>query len=132
MCDFFCNVRMYALYMKILLITKNIDNKGGLGRYSRAIVDEFNRRHLDFTVLTENGTGHPTERVLLRPLDGWPLNVGMAFIANIFAVHRAASGVDIIHAFDGWPYGMYAYFAAIGTAKKIFITGIGTYSVAPL
>lgn len=118
--------------MKILLITKNIDNKGGQGRYSRSVVDEFSRRHLNFTVLTEYRTGHLAERAILRPLGGGFFKTTMAFVANIFSARRAAKGADILHALDGWPYSVYGYFAVLGTPKKLFITGIGTYSVSPL
>src|SRR3569623_3180224 len=40
--------------------------------------------------------------------------------------------VDLVHALDAWPYGFYGFAAVFGTKKKLFINGIGTYSVAPL
>jgi len=39
---------------------------------------------------------------------------------------------DIIHALDGYPYGVIATLANIGLNKKLIINGIGTYSVLPL
>lgn len=118
--------------MKILLLTKNIDNKGGQGRYSRSVVDEFSGRHLNFTVLTEYGTGHLAERAILRPLGNGFFKTAISFVVNVFRVRQAANDADILHALDGWPYSVYGYFAVFGTKKKLFITGIGTYSVSPL
>jgi glycosyltransferase involved in cell wall biosynthesis len=37
-----------------------------------------------------------------------------------------------VHAFDGWPFGVYGYVAVWGRSKKFFINGVGTYTIAPL
>jgi phosphatidylinositol alpha-1,6-mannosyltransferase len=36
-----------------------------------------------------------------------------------------------VHAFDAWPFAIYGYVAVLGTRKKLFITGVATYSVIP-
>ena len=39
---------------------------------------------------------------------------------------------DLIHALDGWPYGVVAALANIGLAKPLIITAVGTGAVKPL
>jgi phosphatidylinositol alpha-1,6-mannosyltransferase len=43
-----------------------------------------------------------------------------------------ARSVEVVHALDGWPLGVYGWGAVIGSKKRFFINGVGTYSVAPL
>lgn len=56
----------------------------------------------------------------------------LALLGNAWRARRAARGVDVVQAFDGWPYSAYAWGAVLGTRKKLFIIGVGTYTVAPL
>lgn len=51
---------------------------------------------------------------------------------NLFKIRKIISDCDIIHAFDVWPFGFLASVYAAGLGKKIIISAIGTYSVAPL
>ena len=51
---------------------------------------------------------------------------------NFFRIRKIISGCDIIHAFDVWPFGFLASVYAISLGKKIIISAIGTYSIAPL
>lgn len=110
----------------VLIITGNIKLTSGLGRYSFAIVNELQNIGVDYTVLTEQGesSGDKNEKSLLCPKDSI-FNV----IKNIFNVRRELSNYDNIHALDCWPYGVYAYLGVLGTKKKLFINGVGTYSI---
>lgn len=51
---------------------------------------------------------------------------------NFFKIRKIISRCDIIHAFDVWPFGFLAWIFTFGLKKKIIISAIGTYSVAPL
>ena len=51
---------------------------------------------------------------------------------NFFKIRKIISNCDIIHAFDVWPFGFLASVYAVGLGKKIIISAIGTYSIAPL
>jgi len=51
---------------------------------------------------------------------------------NFFRIRKIISDCDIIHAFDVWPFGFLASVYAISLGKKIIISAIGTYSIAPL
>ena len=49
-----------------------------------------------------------------------------------FPIRRSLAECDIIHALDGWPYGVIAALVALGSKKKVIITAIGTGAVQPL
>jgi len=115
---------------KVLMITKTLDNKGGLGRYSLSIFEELKRQGYFVLAIVEGARSAKDAYVILRPLSG--IAKFFVFIKNLISVRRKAKKFNIIHALDGWPYGVYGYFAVLGTNKKLFISGIGTYSVAPL
>lgn len=115
---------------KVLIITNNINPNSGWGRYSSSVLKELPKLEFDISVLTENNQGKIKEELnILRPLDRPKI---LNLIRNILAVRKISKKFDIIHSFDGWPYGIYGYFAVLGTKKKLFINGVGTYSVAPL
>ena len=114
--------------MKILILTSTLEPRSGTGRYSGAIVRELGRYDLDYQVLVSDNAKISTDKEspVLRPFSL------INFFKNTWQVRRLARAFDIIHAFDGWPYGVYGYLAVLGTKKKLFINGVGTYSVAPL
>jgi glycosyltransferase involved in cell wall biosynthesis len=111
--------------MKVLILTNYLGNRGGLGRYSHEVVKALSIFPIEMKVLTENDILLPTFRqkkfIVIKNI-----------IINIWRTWKSARKFDVIHAHDGWPYALYAYFSVIGTSKKLFITGIGTYTVAPL
>lgn len=120
--------------MKLLIVTNYLGNKGGLGRYSSEVVKATEQLPIDFGIATESKTPSSfREDCILKPVfNRSKIKVVFNILSNLIALRRKAKGYDIIHAHDGWPYGFYAYFAILGTRKKLFITGVGTYSVAPL
>lgn len=107
--------------MKVLLITKTLKAKGGAGRHSNEIIKELRHSGINIRALTEQDTLIPFSRFAV-----------VNFLINIFRIRKEAKNFDIIHAMDVWPYGVYGYFAVLGTKKKLFINGIGTYSVVPV
>lgn len=113
--------------MKVLVITNNISSNSGWGRYSLSIINEYSNFDIDYKVISEaKNKENKNELNILLP----PSSINN-FFTNILNIRRIASDCDIIHAFDGWPYSIYAYFAVLGTNKKMFINGVGSYSVAP-
>lgn len=114
--------------MKVLCITPTLNpESGGWGRYSYNIVKFYKNNNIDFVVCTEEKTKLFSEEKAV--LDRYSFR---GLIMNIFKVRMLAKKFDVVHAFDGWPFGIYAYFAVLGTSKRLFISGVGTYSVAPL
>ncbi len=112
--------------MKILIITNNIKLNSGIGRYSFSVVDQMDKLGLDYTVITKSNKDSVSkrEKSLLLPRSSI-FNV----IKNIFLIRRELKLHDVAHALDCWPYGVYLYIASLGTKKRIFINGVGTYSV---
>ena len=113
--------------MKVLVITNNINNKSGWGRYSSSIINLYPKFDLDYKIVSEaQNKEQDNELNILSPASSL-----LKFISNIIKVRKIAKNFDIIHAFDGWPYSIYGYFSVLGTRKKLFVNGIGTYSVDP-
>lgn len=117
--------------MKVVAITKTLAELSGWGRYAASVAREYAKQGVDFCVLTETNGLPPRpefhEKAIIVPLKSCFVN----FIRNCWRTRVTARDADVIHAFDGWPYSVYAYSAVIGTKKKLFITGVATYSVAP-
>ena len=105
--------------MKVLFITKTLNYRSGWGRYSSLLISEMKNKNINAGVISE---------------DNGLLSLSNKFnlISNILKVRRVIKKYDVVHALDGWPYGVYAYFGVLGTNKKLFISGVGTYSVVPL
>jgi glycosyltransferase involved in cell wall biosynthesis len=101
--------------MRVLLISSTASEKSGWGRLSNATIDALRAEGVEVSVLTDEKK--------------W---TSSNFLKMCLAARRQAADADIVHALDGWPYGVYGLAAVLGTRKKLFINGIGTYSVAPL
>ncbi|OHA88753.1 MAG: hypothetical protein A3C70_03300 [Candidatus Zambryskibacteria bacterium RIFCSPHIGHO2_02_FULL_43_14] len=110
----------------ILIVTNNMMPNSGIGRYSLSIVEQLRNLNVNHTVLTERDkySGGKDEKNLLHSKVS-----AFNLIKNSFLVRRELKRCDNIHALDCWPYGVYAYLAVLGTQKKLFINGVGTYSV---
>src|SRR3989344_4891303 len=110
----------------VLIVTSNTKPNSGIGRYSLSIVRQLRDIGVDYTVLTERGvySGGEGEKSILYPKSSI-INI----IKNFFLVRKELKKYDNVHALDCWPYGVYAYFGTLGTWKKLFINGVGTYSV---
>src|SRR3989344_2087748 len=113
--------------MKVLAIAQTIKVKSGWGRYARSIVDEFARRDIQYKILTlaDGGKVAEEEPMLL------PATSILNILKNCFLVRRKARDFEIVHAFDAWPFAIYGYAAVLWTRKKLFVTGVATYSVVP-
>ena len=111
--------------MKVLAIAKTIKPTSGWGRLCRSTVENESALGMECIAAVESRESS-SSRFELPILQ--PFSLGN-FMPNILKVRKAAKGFDIVHALDGWPYGIYGYFAVFGTNKKLFINGIGTYSV---
>jgi glycosyltransferase involved in cell wall biosynthesis len=117
--------------MKVLIITSTVSEKSGWGRYSRAVVEYLVSAGIEVELFSEEDpvglavTWHHLHSVRSR------FSI-TAIFKNIWNTRAAAKYITVVHALDGWPFGMYGYGAVLGRNKKLFINGVGTYSVAPL
>lgn len=108
--------------MKTLVITGTTEPNSGLGRYSRQIIQGLRERGEDILVLA--GAGERDSAIELNSRLS-------SFVKNIYRARREARKVDQVHAFDAWPFSIYAYGAVLGTGKPLYINGVGTYSIPP-
>jgi len=102
--------------MKILLITSSGKSNGGITTYSRKLIEFLSN----------------LENINVEVFYTSPYFNVLNFTSTLFNIRKISKDVDIIHALDAWPYGIYGWLATIGTSKKLFINALGTYSVAPL
>jgi glycosyltransferase involved in cell wall biosynthesis len=92
------------------------------------VVENLQRAGVEVVLLCEQ----KSDRITVEWHRLLPLGSPVSFLRNILATRRLAKDVDVVHALDGWPFGVYGYAGVLGTSKKLFINGVGTYSVAPL
>jgi len=117
--------------MRICFLNENLDIKAGTGRYGRDIVENISKEEgVEAIVLTEKESGHRSEKAILQ--SSWLLRHFYNLFLNALKVRKYVKKCDIIHALDGYPYGVIAALANIGLNKKLIISGVGTYSVLPL
>lgn len=114
--------------MKVLVITNTLHERSGSGRYSRGVVTNLQRAGIEVVLLCEQAP----EGVVVEWHCLQRARSPIAFVRNVIAVRRLARSVGVVHALEGWPFGVYGYAGVFGTSKKFFINGVGTYSVAPL
>gem|GEM_PF-1757671 len=116
--------------MKVLILTMTLGERSGWGRHAQAIIDNLILSGVEVEVCSQDtveGLSYPVYQ--LAPLHTYAL---WALIKNTLMVRRRARGVDVVHALEGWPLGVYAWGATIGRPAPFFMNGVGTYSVAPL
>ncbi len=112
--------------MKICFLNHNLNAATGAGRFGVNLIERLRRAdpQLDAVVLTALGSGHPLEAPILH----------QRFARLVLAVPRIRAlmqSCDVIHALDGFPYGVIAALASIGLGKKFIITAIGTGAIRP-
>src|SRR3990167_5557147 len=109
--------------MKIAYLTNNIDPKNGWGRYASDLIYGTKNSGHEVVILKEQDDGFDGFHVLKK---------GIGIFYSALKVKNLARDCDIIHALDGYPYGIIAWLANMNLNKKLLISAMGTYSVAPL
>ncbi|MEK7083305.1 MAG: glycosyltransferase family 4 protein, partial [Patescibacteria group bacterium] len=79
----------------------------------------------DITVLTSEHSGLPFEHTILHPQK-------IKLLQEFWHIRKIMKTCDIIHALDGFPYGIIAVLASLGLKKKIIITAVGSGAIIPL
>ena len=109
--------------MKIGYLVQTLDRKTGGGRFAADIIEEVKRLGHEVVVLKEGNQEGDGIEVLGR---------GLQIVTSIFKVRNLLKDVDVIHAIDGYPFGISAWFANMTLKKRLIISALGTYAVAPL
>ncbi len=114
--------------MRICYLTYSIDPNKGIGKFSSRLIKTVKEKNPDWdiTILTTQKTGDLKEEIPLISSNKYKL------LFNLTKIRSAVKKCDLIHALDGFPYGIVASVANIGLGKKLFITGIGTGAVRAL
>lgn len=112
--------------MKICFLNHNLNTATGAGRFGVNLIERLRRANpeLDAVIMTVLGSGHPLEAPILSP----------RFFRLVLAIPRIRAimrSCDVIHALDGFPYGVIAALASIGLGKNLIITAIGTGAIQP-
>lgn len=113
--------------MRICFLNHNLDEQTGAGRFLGSLLRAFGRiaPEIESVVMTARPSGAPGELAILP--------AGRAGIIRALPrIRRVCYGGDIIHALDGYPYGVMAALANLGRTKPIVITAIGTGALQPL
>lgn len=117
--------------MKICFLNQNLNIYAGVGRYGRDIINNISQvKDMEIIVLTEEKSDDNFNFSILSP--SFRLRQLPYIFINALRIRKYIKKCDIIHALDGYPYGVIATLANIGLNKKLIINGIGTYSVLPL
>lgn len=118
--------------MKVCILTNELTENHGMGRYSMDIIRAFLANEVDVVVAIKgdgvNETGLHALKILLPPLK-YSHNYFLAFW-YAWRLRSAAKDCDIIHSFIE-PYSYIAYWISKLTGKKYFVTSHGTYGVLP-
>ena len=113
--------------MRILFINDSVDVKSGIGRYAWEIIRRVKERGAEVIVLTRRKSSFDFVRQVLPDTFS-----SKGIFSPLLEVRKYAKQCDIIHALDGYPYGIIGALAGIGLKKRLVINGVGTYSVLPL
>ncbi len=109
--------------MKICYLVENINPYHGGGRYASDLINEVKKSGCEVIILKEENDG----------LGGVPiLKSGLGLFAAAFKVRKYLKNCDVIHALDGYPYGIIAALANFGLKKRLIITILGTHDIALL
>ncbi len=109
--------------MKICYLVENINPYHGGGRYASDLISEVKKSGHEVIILKEENNG----------LGGVPiLKSGLGLFAAVFKARKYLKNCDIIHALDGYPYGIIAALANFGLKKRLIITILGTHDIALL
>ncbi len=109
--------------MKIGFLTHTMNKKRGDGRFSSDIINEVISRGHEVVVLKAVDDGLMGEVVLGR---------GINIFKSLSKISELLKDCDVIHVIDPYPYGVIAWLVNRNLKKKLIISALGTYAVAPL
>ncbi|KKT81198.1 MAG: hypothetical protein A2838_00920 [Candidatus Zambryskibacteria bacterium RIFCSPHIGHO2_01_FULL_46_25] len=105
--------------MKICILTQTFNPRAGAGVFTSNIVDGVmrDRPGVEFSIITGEDYIKPSVHKILK---------------NWFYIRNKIREADLVHAIDGYPYGVIACLANIGISKSVVITTIGSGSIRKL
>lgn len=112
--------------MKICFLCHNLKNDNGAGVFSERLIRGLKEKiKCEVVALTTEQGGISYEIPILYPDK-------KRLAREIFRIRRIFKICDVIHALDGFPYGVIAVLASLGLKKKVIITAAGSGAILPL
>ncbi|OGZ24844.1 MAG: hypothetical protein A2896_01630 [Candidatus Nealsonbacteria bacterium RIFCSPLOWO2_01_FULL_43_32] len=113
--------------MKICYLTYSLDLDRGAGKFSKTLIDTFHQMNpeWDIVVLTTKKTGDLNEKPIIYANK-------YKLLLNFIKIRSIIKECDLVHALDGFPYGVIAALATMGLKKRLIITGLGTGAIRTL
>ncbi|MFY9461869.1 MAG: glycosyltransferase [Candidatus Sungiibacteriota bacterium] len=110
--------------MRICFLNHDLKEHTGAGRFGLQLIGRMAKESSDFhpIVLTTEESGHPWEKPVLSS------NI-FRLIFSFLRIRATFKECDIIHALDGFPYGVIAAVASAGLGKRLVITAVGTGAI---
>ncbi len=109
--------------MKIGYLVHDMNSNTGGGQYAANLILGMKSLGHEVVVLKESKDDFPGHVILQR---GWKM-----FLC-IRDARKLLKDCEIIHAIDGYPYGIIAWLSNLTLRRKLIISALGTYAVAPL
>lgn len=109
--------------MKIGFLVNTMNPKRGDGRFSSDIINEVISRGHKVVVLKAIDDGLRGEPILRS---------GLGVFKSLSQIREKFKDCDVIHTTDAYPYGVIGWLINRKLKKKLIISALGTYAVAPL
>ena len=113
--------------MRICYLTYSLDLDRGAGKFSKTLIDTFHNINpeWDIIVLTTRPTGDQNEKPIIYANK-------YKLLLNFIKIRSIIRDCDLVHALDGFPFGVIAALATMGLKKRLIITGLGTGAIRTL
>lgn len=110
--------------MRICYLNHDLNDNTGAGRFGLQLIRCLEHEYSNFhsVPLTAVSSSHARDESVLYP-NPLRLLFALPLIRSIF------KKCDIVHALDGFPYGVIAAIASFGLGRKLVITAVGTGAV---
>lgn len=122
--------------MRVCILTNNTRPDNGWGRFAREFIAALQAEGTEVVILSEEPGGYADEHVILAHSLRFSLHsffktlLHLPFLLrNALGVRRYLRGCDVIHALDGYPYGVIGALASFGSKIPLVVTLQGTYSL---
>ena len=112
--------------MKVCFLAHNLKNDNGAGVFSERLIRGLKEKiQCEVAALTTEPSGISYEMPILYPDK-------KRLAREFFRIRGIFKTCDVIHALDGFPYGIIAVLMSLGLRKKVIITAAGSGAILPL